>query len=119
MKILVLDDNPAIRRVIKLNLQKLGHTVADFSNGEDGLTKLRAGFKPDLVITDIMMPVMNGFDFIREFRADYKEYKNVPIIVISAKKEKTDVVKAIQMGANDYIIKPFNTEELLQKVKKI
>ena len=120
MNVLVIEDHSAIRKLLKKNLTKKFHcTVIEAENGEEGISKIKKEIKPDLIITDIMMPKMDGFNFIREFRIDFEEYKNVPILVLSAKKDKSDVIKAIEAGANDYIIKPFNVKDLLKKIEKL
>ena len=77
------------------------------------------GLKPDLIITDIMMPKMNGFEFIRTLKIDFEELKKVPILVLSSKKDKEDVLKIIELGADEYIIKPFKVIDFIKRIKKL
>ena len=117
-KILLIEDNPAMRNIIKINLQKEGYEVIAAEQGEEAILKITFELKPDLIITDLMMPVKDGFQFIKEFREGFTEFKDVPIIVLSAKNQKQDVVRAIKYGANDYITKPFEREDLFEKIDK-
>lgn len=116
-KILIIDDMKLMRNVLKLNLQRLGFTVIEAGDGGEGLEKATAD-TPDLVITDIMMANMDGLEFIQLFKMN-KKFKNIPIIVLSAGDRKEDVLNAIKYGANDYIVKPYDTSDLLKKINKL
>jgi len=116
-KILIIDDMKLMRNVLKLNLQRIGFTVIEAEDGEDGLEKAVAD-TPDLVITDIMIANMDGLEFIQLFKMN-KKFKNIPIIVLSAGDRKEDVLNAIKFGANDYIVKPYDTSDLLKKINKL
>ncbi len=117
--ILLVEDNVSMRKIIEINLKQEGYDVTVADQGEEAILKVTFEIKPDLVITDLMMPVKDGFQFVNEFRKGFEEYKNVPIIVLSAKNQKEDVLRAIKVGANDYIVKPFQREELITKVKSL
>ncbi len=115
--ILLIEDNAAMRKILKLNLEKLGYFVKEAGQGEEAILKITFEFKPDLIITDLMMPVKDGYQFIDEFRKGFVELSHIPIIVLSAKGQKDDVLRAIKIGANDYLVKPFKREELISKIE--
>ena len=119
LKVLIVEDSKTIREILKTGLKYRGCYVVEAVNGEEGILKVSLDFKPDLVITDLMMPVMDGYEFIKEFRKGFEEYKEVPIIVLSVKNSKDDIMKAIKLGANDYVVKPFNMLSLIQKIQKL
>ena len=115
-KILVIDDDPDILDVLELTLS--GHyTVFTAPNGKEGLdlVKLKA---PDLVITDYVMPVMNGPQFVRELRKDVL-LRHLPVIMLTGKGETKDMVTGIEAGADDYLVKPFEPEVLLARIRMI
>ncbi len=112
--IYVVDDEKNIRQIIRSYLEKEGYTVSEFENGEDAL----AGFNtamPDMLIIDIMMPGMSGFELCNEIR----KKANVPIIIVSARDEELDRILGIEMGADDYIPKPFSPREMVARVKAV
>jgi two-component system, OmpR family, KDP operon response regulator KdpE len=111
-KILVVDDEYQITRVLKRSLQAHRYDVRTASNGESALD-LFHDFHPDLVITDLQMPEMDGIDFCRELR----KVSDIPIIVLSVKGEEKTKVSALDAGADDYITKPFGMDELLARVR--
>lgn len=119
MNILVVEDDSATRILLKTHLKRAGYNVELATSGDDALLKISTEFHPDLVITDILMPYVDGYQFLKEFRENFEEFKNTPIIVISAVNIKDDVIKALKLGANDYITKPYKMDELIQKVKKL
>lgn len=114
-KILVVDDEPEMIRGLKFNLEFEGYLVDTAENGIDGLEKL-LGNKYDLVILDVMIPGMSGFDVCRTAR-----HKGIstPIILLTAKGEEIDKVLGLELGADDYITKPFSLRELLARVKAV
>lgn len=116
-KILLVDDMKIMRNVLKLNLKRLGYTISEANNGEEAL-EVAEKVKPDLVIADIMMPKMDGFTFLKLFRLT-KDFEKVPVIMLTAKEDKESVMKAIKLGANDFIVKPYETAETLEKIKKL
>ena len=111
-KILVVDDEYQITRVLKRSLQAHRYDVRAASDGESGL-ELFNDFHPDLVITDLQMPAMNGIELCREIR----KISETPIIVLSVKGEEKTKVEALDAGADDYITKPFGMDELLARVR--
>jgi two-component system KDP operon response regulator KdpE len=112
--ILAVDDEPGILRVIKLELSAQGFRVLTASNGEEGL-RMAEEHRPDLVLLDIVMPEMTGLEVMRELR----ERSNVPIIMLTAKRSETDKVMGLEMGADDYLPKPFSLDELSARVRAV
>lgn len=115
MKILVLEDDGSLRSTLKKRLTASGFTVECVSNGEEGLECLYAGGF-DVVISDVMMPVMNGLEFLTAVRA---KKLDVPVILLTALDGSGDIVKGLDMGADDYIVKPFEFSELLARIRLV
>jgi two-component system KDP operon response regulator KdpE len=111
-KILVVDDEPQITRVLRTALSTQGYSLQIAANGVDGMEAVHS-WKPDLVITDISMPQMNGVELCREIRA----VSLVPIIVLSVRNQDLMKVEALDAGADDYITKPFSIQELQARVR--
>ncbi len=111
-KVLVVDDEKAIGDIIKFNLEKEGFQVTVAYDGEEGLEKIKLT-KPDLLILDIMMPKKDGFQVLKEIRPTFR----FPIIVLTAKEEEVDKVLGLELGADDYMVKPFSMRELVARVK--
>ena len=111
-KILVVDDEASIVNIISFNLKKEGYEVITAGDGETGL-ELALREKPDLVLLDIMMPQMDGYEVCRKIR----EKSNVPIIMLTARADEVDKVIGLEMGADDYVTKPFANRELMARVK--
>lgn len=112
--ILVIDDDKNIREVVKLYLRKEGYEVTEAADGAIGVD-LFFGKQYDLVILDIMMPVQDGIETIKQIRVK----SNVPVIMLTAKGETFDKVLALELGADDYIVKPFDPKELVARVKAV
>ena len=110
MKILAIDDDQNIRRLLSFNLSAANHEVIVAVNGKEGLAKAVAE-KPDLILLDIMMPVMNGYEACEKLKAT-EETKNTPVFILSAKSQMMDLDDAFDVGADDYITKPFDIEKL-------
>jgi len=111
-KILVVDDAPQVRRVMKTSLTAQGYTVHEARNGEEALAELRrAG--PDLILLDVNMPGMDGFATCREIRGS----SQVPIIMLTVRSAERDKVAALDAGADDYVVKPFGMPELLARIR--
>jgi two-component system KDP operon response regulator KdpE len=110
--ILVVDDEPQIARVLKTTLSSQGYGVRTAIDGEDAVHQLKS-WSPDLIITDLRMPNMDGLELCRRVRTESR----LPIIVLSVKGEETIKVEALDAGADDYITKPFSTNELLARVR--
>mgnify|MGYP001828104844 CR=1 FL=1 len=116
-RILIADDEPHIRRILQFLLEKEGFEVQLASDGEEAW-KAVASFHPDLVLLDVMMPAMDGFDVLKIIRTGF-ETARLPVILLTAKGEEEDKVRGLRGGANDYIIKPFNHDELLLRVSNL
>ncbi len=116
-KIVLAEDEPQIARLIEFKLKKEGYGVTTKENGEEALKAIKAD-KPDLILLDVMMPVMDGYEVLRRLKED-ENLKSIPVIMLTARAQEKDVVKGIDMGAEDYITKPFHPAELLARVKRI
>ncbi len=111
-RILVVDDEPQIRRIMRTSLTGAGYEVDDAKTGEDALTKVRE-FRPELVLLDINMPGMGGLEACRALRAD----PNVAIIMLTVHNSEAAKVEALDAGADDFVTKPFSTPELLARIR--
>ena len=116
-KILVIEDEPDILEVIQYNLEREGHKVIACRNGEQGLSRIRTD-NPDLVILDLMLPGMDGVEVCRQVKSD-PVTRAIPIIMVTAKSEESDIVLGLGIGADDYITKPFSPRELVARVKVV
>ncbi len=116
-KILVADDEKAIRELIKRILLRQKYKTILVSNGKDALDKIYSE-SPDLIILDVMMPGMDGWQVCRKIRQD-PLYKNLPIIMLTVKKSDADQIKGLNIGSDEYMTKPFYPKELISRVKKI
>jgi two-component system, OmpR family, alkaline phosphatase synthesis response regulator PhoP len=115
--ILVVDDEEHILELIKFNLQKNGYNVITATNGIDALNEVKEHV-PQLVLLDLMLPGMDGYEVCKEIRKD-SLFCNIPIIMITAKGEEFDKILGLELGADDYITKPFSVRELLARVKAL
>ena len=113
--ILIVDDVPKNLQILGNILNKNNYKVSAALNGEQALRIIEKA-KPDLILLDIMMPGLNGFEVLTKIKED-KEFLEIPVIFLTAKTEKEDVIKGIELGAVDYLTKPFNSTELLARVK--
>jgi two-component system, OmpR family, response regulator VicR len=111
-KILIVEDEKPIAEILKFNLEKEGYTVEMVYDGEQALHKVEE-MNPDLVLLDVMLPKIDGFQVCRKIRENY----TMPILMLTAKEEELDKVLGLEMGADDYIVKPFSMRELLARVK--
>lgn len=110
--ILVVDDEPRMVRFVRMNLELEGYQVSTAENGMEALTKVREEL-PDLVLLDIMMPEMDGYEALERIR----QVSNVPVIMLTVKAEEEDKVRGLELGADDYVTKPFSPRELASRVK--
>jgi DNA-binding response OmpR family regulator len=113
-RILVVDDEERMVRFIRLNLEHDGFQVSEAFNGKEAIQKMR-DLTPDLILLDVMMPDLDGFEVLETIR----EVSNVPIIMLTAKGEEDDRVRGLELGADDYITKPFSPRELVSRVKAV
>ncbi|MEO7531553.1 MAG: response regulator transcription factor [Sediminibacterium sp.] len=116
MRILVAEDEPMLLKTIELKLKKEGYEVIATSDGRQALIEIE-GSNPDLVITDIMMPYASGLEIISLVRQ--KITRKIPIIMLTAMEQEKVVMEAFELGADDYITKPFSLNELLIRVKRL
>ena len=116
-RVLIIEDERALTEVLAYNLQREGYEVVIAHDGEEGLRKAQTQL-PDLIILDLMLPVLNGLDVCREIRAGERT-KSIPIVMLTAKAEETDQVVGFSMGADDYVTKPFSVKVLLQRIKAL
>lgn len=112
--ILVIEDEPDIRDLLEYNLIKAGFHVYLAADGEEGISQAKSRL-PHLILLDLMLPKMSGFDVCRELK-NHEATKAIPILMVTAKSEEHDTVSGLDLGADDYIIKPFRTAELLARV---
>lgn len=116
-KILIVDDEENIRELIKFNLENVGYKVLCADNGIDALNIVK-NERPHLVLLDLMLPKMDGYDVCKEIRRD-KMISTTPIIMITAKSEELDKILGLELGADDYITKPFSIRELMARSKAV
>ena len=114
ISVLIVEDDPNIRELLQLYLEKDGYAVTLASDGGQGLAKFRA-IKPNLVLLDVMMPVMDGWAVCKAIRAE----GNTPVIMLTAKGETDDKVTGLKAGADDYVTKPFEMKELLARIEAV
>ncbi len=113
--LLVAEDDPAIRTGLEDALESEGYSVVPVSNGKDALSHFKQG-KIDLVLLDVMMPALSGYDVCREIR---RMDRSIPVIMLTAKGEELDKVVGLELGADDYITKPFGVRELLARIAAV
>ena len=113
-KVLVVDDDPNICEVLRMYLENEGYSVILSYDGEEALVKFNA-LKPDVILLDVMLPSLDGWQVCREVR----KKSSVPIIMITAKGDTFDKVLGLELGADDYIVKPFDTKEVVARIKAI
>lgn len=111
-KVLIIEDEKSISDIIKFNLTKEGFDVETSYDGQEGLTKALS-IKPDLILLDVMLPIMDGFQVCKKIR----ETSSIPILMLTAKEEEVDKVLGLELGADDYITKPFGMRELIARIK--
>ena len=116
-RILLIEDEAELSRAIKIRLEAGGFEAISAMDGEEGLEMARKE-KPDLIVLDLILPSMSGFDVCRKLKVD-KEYKDIPIIVLTAKFQPNDIRFGIAMGADAYITKPYESRELLAKIGEL
>ena len=110
--VLIVEDEKNIVDILRFNLQREGYKTMEAYDGADGLEKARTG-NPDLILLDVMLPKMIGFDVCKQLRS---EGNNVPVIILTAREEEADKVLGLEIGADDYITKPFSMRELIARV---
>ncbi|MGZ3673559.1 MAG: response regulator transcription factor [Ktedonobacterales bacterium] len=112
--VLVVDDEPRLVDVVRMNLEVEGYRVVDAGTGAEALDRLKEDL-PDLVVLDVMMPEMDGFEALRRIR----EVSSVPVIMLTVRQEESDRIRGLEIGADDYLTKPFNPRELQMRIKAL
>jgi DNA-binding response OmpR family regulator len=113
-KILVVDDQASVRQLLQDYLSEQGFKVITATDGQNAIYTARHE-EPDLILLDIMMPRMDGYDFLRQYRQE----RQTPVIIITAREEETDAVVGLELGADDYVIKPFRMRELVARIHAV
>ena len=116
-RILVVDDEIYIVHILEFTLTMEGYEVLTAADGEEALRRLEQD-RPDLVVLDIMMPKVDGYEVLRRIRAD-EEFRQLPVILLSAKGRPIDRETGLEIGADDYIVKPFSPRRLLEKIQDL
>jgi DNA-binding response OmpR family regulator len=116
-KILIADDKPEVVELVRATLERGDYQIIDASDGKEALEKIKKE-KPDLVLLDIVMPKMDGFEVLSQLKKDIK-LKEIPVIMLTARGQKLDKDKGVRLGAEDYIVKPFSPSHLLHKIKEV
>jgi phosphate regulon transcriptional regulator PhoB len=116
-RILVIEDDCDILELVQYNLARQGFAVMEAKDGEDGLGKARQ-HQPDLIVLDLMLPGLDGIDVCKTLRGE-SATKGIPIVILSAKGEESDVVVGLELGADDYVTKPFSPRELIARIRAV
>ncbi len=116
-RVLAIEDEPDILTVLEYNLSREGFAVVTASNGEDGV-RAASREKPDIVLLDLLLPGLDGIEVCRKLKQDAAT-RNIPIIMLTAKGEESDVVLGLGMGADDYVTKPFSPKELMARIRAV
>ena len=116
-RVLVVDDEADLVRILQLGLQAIGYHVETASDGQEALKKARET-KPDIILLDLMLPKLDGYKVCRLLKFD-ERYKNIPIIILSARTQEGDQLLAMEMGANRFITKPYDFAEVLSHIETL
>jgi len=116
--LLLADDEVHVGNIVRFKIEKEGHTLDYVANGEEAFDKLyNKAIKYDIIILDIMMPVYDGFEVLKKVK-EIKGYKDTPVIMLTGKSKEKDISQCYDLGANEYIIKPFSPSDFHEKIKK-
>jgi two-component system chemotaxis response regulator CheY len=116
MKVLVVDDSRAIRRILSSMLTEIGFAVAEASHGREALDHLQTHVDTDLVLVDWNMPEMNGLELVQAVRKDAR-FASIPLMMVTTETEMTQMVRALEAGAQEYVMKPFTKEVIEEKLR--
>ncbi|NTV45892.1 MAG: response regulator transcription factor [Chlorobiales bacterium] len=116
-KVLIIDDEPSMLKVLSHFLSK-HYDVISRADGLEALQFLQGGQVPDMIVADVMMPNIDGYEFIKNVRAS-GFFKDIPLIMLSSNEKSDDRIKCLKLGADDYLTKPFNPEELLARIQSL
>jgi CheY-like chemotaxis protein len=114
--VLIVDDEPFNLDVLQQELEELNYQLITAANGQEALSKIKS-HQPDLILLDLMMPVLDGFAVLAEIKGD-NSLRDIPVIIVSAADDSKSIVKGIKQGADDYITKPIDADHLKEKVKE-
>lgn len=115
LRVLIVEDEEAIRKFVRINLEKAGFFVLEAGSGEEGIEIVRNG-KVDMMVLDIMLPGIDGFEVAKILR---EEYPHLGIIMLTAKTQDVDIIQGLEVGTDDYMLKPFNPKELVLRLKSL
>jgi DNA-binding response OmpR family regulator len=115
--ILLVDDDPLLRTLVEHKLRLRGFQVISAESGEEGLRQASAK-RPDLIVLDAMLPELGGFEVLQRLKEDAAT-QAIPVIMLTARKQETDVISALSKGARDYLVKPFSPEELVVRIRNL
>ncbi len=119
-RILVADDDRVVRRIVVTKLSGLGYDVTDVEDGQEALDLLEEGQVPNLLITDSLMPRMNGLQLVRAIRqSSNPDLATLPIIMLTSRQGEQDIIEGLEAGLDDYVIKPFSPDELAARVRTV
>jgi DNA-binding response OmpR family regulator len=119
-RILVADDDRVVRRIVVTKLSGLGYDVTDVEDGQEALELLEGGQVPNLLITDSLMPRMNGLQLVRALRQNSNpDLATLPIIMLTSRQGERDIIEGLEAGVDDYVIKPFSPDELAARVRTV
>jgi len=119
-KILVADDDRVVRRIVETKLSGLGYDVTNVEDGQEALDLLEEGQVPNLLITDNLMPRMNGLQLVRALRQSLNpDLATLPIIMLTSRQGEQDIIEGLEAGLDDYVIKPFSPDELAARVRTV
>jgi DNA-binding response OmpR family regulator len=117
-KILLVEDDRIVSRLIENLMQRKGHFIRTVADGRTASEFVNNGWEiPDLVLLDLMLPFVDGFDILSLIRANPR-WENVPVIMLTSKGQEKNIIRAFELGANDYILKPFNREEVAVRIRQ-
>lgn len=118
MRALIIDDSRAMRMILRTALQELGHDVIEAANGQEGLDRLAESGPFHFALVDWNMPVLNGYDFVRTVRGQ-REHDGLKLVMVTTEVETSQVARALEAGANEYVMKPFTRDVLKEKLQLI
>ncbi len=119
LKFLIVDDSPTMRRIVNNTLKRLGYRdIEEADNGSSGMDKLRSIPGINFIVTDWNMPVMDGLQFVQSIRSS-QEFAKIPILMVTTRSVKDDIIEAMKSGVNNYIVKPFTPETMKSKIDAI
>jgi DNA-binding response OmpR family regulator len=118
MRAMIADDDGLLRRLLRHRLEAHGFAVEEAEDGGQALARLREEALPDVLVLDAMMPGVDGFETLRQLRAEPATAR-LPVVMLTARREEADVVSGLSLGADDYLVKPFMPEELLLRIRRL